>query len=141
PLGAGAVAQLTDPRPLADTAAQVVELRAVDVADRDDLDLLDLRRVERERPLDTDAERLLAHGERLAHAGALPLEHDPLEHLEAPPLALDHLEVDADGVSRLEPRDGAQLGALEVLDDVAHRKVGRRPTKKGSARAAKIAPR
>src|SRR5688572_26891164 len=57
------LAQLADPRLLPDLAAQVIELGAVDVADRPDLDPLDLRRVHRERPLDAYAERLLAHGE------------------------------------------------------------------------------
>src|SRR6476646_7014236 len=130
----GSVAPLTHPRPLADTAAKVVELRAVDVADRGDLDLLDLRRVERERPLDADAERLLAHRERLARAGSLPLEHDPLEDLHPPASALDDLEVHAHGVARLEARHVAQLSALEVLDDVAHGKRAGRPTAKGSER-------
>ena len=84
--------------------------------------------MERERPLDADAEGLLADGERLAHARALALDHDPLEDLEAAPLALDHLEMDAHGVARLELRDTvAQLGALEILDDLAHKKVARRP--------------
>ena len=78
--------------------------------------------MERERPLDADAERLLAHGERLAHAGALPLDDDALEDLDAAARALDHLEVDADRVAGLELRHVAQLGALEILDDVAHRK-------------------
>jgi len=86
------------------------------------------RRVERERPLDADAERLLPHGEGLAGAGSLPLEHDSLEDLDAPACALDHLEVDAHRVARLEARHVAQLSALEVLDDVAHRKTGQRPT-------------
>src|SRR5689334_23563959 len=62
--------------------AQVVELGATYVTDLDDLDLLDLRRVQRERPLDADAERLLADRERLARAGALALDDDALEDLE-----------------------------------------------------------
>jgi hypothetical protein len=79
--------------------------------------------VQRERPLDADAERLLAHGERLAHARALALDHDPLEDLHAAALALDHLEVHAHGVARLERRQvRPQLALLEALDDVAHRK-------------------
>ena len=60
--------------------------------------------MQRERPLDADAERLLAHGERLAHPGALALDDDALEDLDAAALALDHLEVDAHGVSGLELR-------------------------------------
>src|SRR3954447_4432362 len=122
------LSQLADARLAPDLAAEVVQLRAVDVADRRDVDLVDLRRMERERSLDADAERLLPHGERLACPRALALEHDSLEHLDPLPLPLDHLEVHPDGVARLELRDPiAQLGALEAVDDVAHRKEGRRP--------------
>ena len=79
--------------------------------------------MERERPLDPDAEGLLAHRERLARAGALPLDDDALEDLHAPALSLDDLEVDAHGVPRLELGDAlAQLSALECLDDLAHKK-------------------
>ena len=67
-----------------------------------------------ERPLDADAERLLAHGEGLAHARALALDDDALEDLDTAALALDHLEVHADGVARLELRQvGSQLSLLE----------------------------
>src|SRR4029077_16394859 len=45
------LAQLPDAGLLADLPAEVVQLRAVHVADRGDLDLLDLRRVQRERAL------------------------------------------------------------------------------------------
>src|SRR4029079_6930290 len=97
-----------------------VELRAVDVADHRDLELLDLRRVQRERPLHADAEGLLADGERLARARALALDDDALEHLDALAAALDHLEVHAHGVARLELRHVAQLRLLDALDDGAH---------------------
>src|SRR5215471_11775669 len=112
---------LADARFLADAVAKVIELGAVDVADRLDVDLLDLRRVQRERALDSDAGRLLAHRERLAHSGALALDHDPFEHLDPLPVALDHLEVDGDRVAGLEAGDvRAQLTLLEALDDRAH---------------------
>ena len=115
------VLALADARAAADAAAQVVELRAPDVAAAGDLDPLDLRRVDRERPLDADAERLLADGERLADAGALALEHRALEHLRTAAGALDDLEVDLDAVPRVEVGDAfAQLLALEILDDLAH---------------------
>src|SRR5690349_14930907 len=70
------VAALADAGALADTAAQVVELGAPDVTAGGDLDLLDLRRVQRERALDADAERLLADGEGLADPLALALDHN-----------------------------------------------------------------
>src|SRR5437763_1137698 len=88
----------------ADLPTQVVQLGAVHVPDRRDVDLVDLGRVQGERPLHADSEGLLADGERLAGAGALPLQHDPLEDLNSLPLALDHLEVDAHGGRRPELR-------------------------------------
>ncbi len=67
-----------------------------------------------ERPLDPDAERLLADGERLAHARALALDDDALEDLNAAALALDYLEVHANRVARLELRQvGSQLSLLK----------------------------
>src|SRR5262249_24118224 len=136
--GAGlAGPQLAHAGALADLLAQVVELGAVDVADLRDLDLVDLRRVQRERALHPHTERLVAHGEGLVHPGALLLEHDPLEDLDALPLALDHLEVDPHRVAGLEPRHLAQLPALELIDEVAHRKEGPRgPTRNGSGNGA-----
>src|SRR5262249_40954356 len=129
------LADLADARLLADALTQVVQLRAVDVTDGLDVDLVDLRRVERERPLDPDTRGLLANGERLADARPLALDHDPLEHLDPLPCALDHLEVDADGVSRLEDGDiRAQLALLEALDDGAHG-GGRKPTWNASGTA------
>src|SRR5262249_43144652 len=87
---------------------------------------VDLGRMQRERPLDPDAERLLADGEGLPRAGTLPLQDDALEDLDPLALALDDLEVDAHGVARLELRDSlAQLGALEAVDHVAHGKRSR----------------
>jgi len=78
--------------------------------------------VERERPLDADAERLLAHGERLPGAGALALDDDALEDLHPAALALDHLEVNAHGVTRLEPGAiAAQLALFQVLNDPVHK--------------------
>src|SRR4029077_17993493 len=87
------------------------------------LDALDLRRVHRERPLHADAERLLADGECLADARPLAPENAPLEARDTGALALDHLEVHADGVACLERRQvGPQLALLDGLDHLAHRK-------------------
>ena len=63
-------APLRDPGALADPPPQVVELGSAHVAPGDDLQPLDLRRVDREGPLDSDPERLLADRERLPRAGA-----------------------------------------------------------------------
>src|SRR5262249_40889085 len=51
-------------------------------------------------------------------AFALPLDADPLEHLHAMPGALDHLEVDAYRIPRLEFRHLAALAVLDVLNHV-----------------------
>ncbi len=75
---------------------------------------------------------MLAHRERLPDAGTLALDDDAVEDLDATPRALDHLKVDTNGVTGLELRHVAQLGALDVLDDVAHDKRAGRPTGKGS---------
>src|SRR6202042_3733985 len=90
---------LGDAGRLADPAAQVVELGASHVTARRHLELFDLRRVQRERPLDADAEGLLAHGEGLARAGALATQDDALEDLGTFAGTLDHREVDADAVA------------------------------------------
>src|SRR2546429_2096197 len=116
------LALLANARLLADLPAQVVELRAVDVADRGHLDALDLRGVQGKRPLHADAEGLLAHREGLARAGSLAADHDALEDLRPATLPLDHLEVDADGVAGLEGRQiVTQLTPLECLDQAIHR--------------------
>ena len=112
---------LADTRLLPHFRAQVVQLGAIDVADRLHLDLLDLRRVEGERALDPDAERLLADGERLPHACTLALDDDALEDLDPSALSLDHLEVHAHGVAGLEHRQvGSQLALLEEFDRIGH---------------------
>src|SRR5262249_6330527 len=121
-------APLADARLLADLLAKVVELGAVDIADGGDVDLLDLRRVEREGPLDAHAERLLPDGGGLARAGALPADDDALEDGSAAALSLDDREVDAHGVPRLERRQiVTQLTLLECLDDAIHQQEGARP--------------
>src|SRR5829696_4807030 len=110
-------APLADARGAAHAVAQIVELRSTDVAARGDLDALYLGRVDRERPLHTDAERLLADREGLAHAVALALDHDALEHLRPPARALHNLEMHAHAVARLEGGNAAQLCALDAVDD------------------------
>ena len=126
-LGTG-VATLADAGALAHPAAQVVELGPPHVPARGHLDPLDLRRVQRERPLDADAERLLADRERLAGAVALTLDHDPLEHLGPPPGPFDHLKVDANTVAGVERRYSAELCALQGFDDGGHGNESAAPT-------------
>src|SRR5829696_6182263 len=124
-----------------DPSAQVVELRAPDVAAGGHLDALDLRGVHGKCALDPHAEGLLAHGERLARARPLALDHDALENLRPPARALDHLEVDPHPVARVERGALAQLLPLEGVDDRAHHGEGapariraRRARRDGSAK-------
>ena len=113
-------AALANARAAAHALAQVVELGPPDVAAGGHLDPLDLRRVERERALHTDPERLLADREGLPRPSALALDHDPLEHLGPAAGALHDLEVHPHAVARLERRDAAQLSALDAVDDAGH---------------------
>src|SRR5437763_505391 len=76
---------------LAHALAQVIELGAANVAASGDLHALDLWRMQGKRALHAHAEGLLAHGECLACAVALALDHDALEDLYAPARALDDL--------------------------------------------------
>src|SRR5262245_19039467 len=62
---------LRDAARLAAQVAQVIELGAAHDALADDLDLPDVRAVEREHALDAFALADLAHGERGVHAGVL----------------------------------------------------------------------
>ena len=114
------VAALADAGALADTVAQVVQLGAADVTASGDLDLLDLRRMQRERALDAYSKGVLADGEGLARPVALALDHDTLEDLGAAASALDHLEVDTQAVASVELRNSAELCALQAFDDGAH---------------------
>src|SRR5262249_17467790 len=61
-------APLGHPRRLANSTAQVVELGPAHVAARRDLQLLDLWRMQRKRPLDANPEGLLADRESLARS-------------------------------------------------------------------------
>src|SRR5262245_18492615 len=115
-----APAALGDPGALADLLAQVVELRPPHIAAGGNLQLLDLRRVQRERSLHADPEGLLPHGECLSRPTALALDHDALEDLGAPPVALDHLEVNAHAIPGVEPGTLLERSLLEVVDDGAH---------------------
>src|SRR5215207_2150317 len=115
------LAPLLDLCGLAAQVAQVVELGAAYVTARHDLDGLEDRRVEREGPLDADAEGDLADGEGAADAGSVDPDDDALEDLDAGAVALDDLDVHLDGVTGAEGRDVVALdGIAEIGDHVAH---------------------
>src|SRR4051812_5960390 len=114
-----------DFRGLPDAVAQVVELRSAHVAAGDDLDLGQGRRVDREGPLDPDAEAHLADREGLAGAAALAAYHRALKHLHALAVALDDADVHLQRVARGELGDVvAQLGAVDEIGAVHDRAPG-----------------
>src|SRR5579875_2389902 len=122
--GLARVAAFGDARRLAGAAAQIIELGATHGTLADDGNRLDVGRIEREDALDAFAERNLADGERRAHALVGAGDAHALEILHAGAVALDHLDADAQRVTRAEFGDlvglvelGDLLG-LEGLDEV-----------------------
>src|SRR5580704_1816929 len=93
---------LADAGRFAPAAAQIIELGATDLAAAHDLDRVDHRRIEREDALDAFAIRNLPHGEVLVQAAAGAADADTFISLHAGALALDDLDVDHDGIPRLE---------------------------------------
>src|SRR5690606_17660238 len=93
---------LGDAGALAGAAAQVIELGAADDAAADHLDVLDVRRVEREDALDAFAEAHLADGEIAVDAAVRAGDADAFVVLHAGALALDHAHAHAHGVAGAE---------------------------------------
>ena len=72
--------------------------------------------MDRERPLDADAERDLADRERLAQSSVLAADHHALEHLYPLATPLHHPDVHLHGVAWAELRDiRAQIGLLDEI--------------------------
>src|SRR5690606_33083282 len=94
-----------DLRLLAAQAAQVVQLRAADVAAGDDLDPVQRRAVQGVGPLHTDAEAHLADGEGLPQTTALAADHHALKDLNSGPVALHDPGVHLERVAGAEVRD------------------------------------
>src|SRR5699024_8041726 len=118
--GSGVLALLPDAGLLAGEVAQVVQLRAADVAAGDDLDLVDGRGVHGEHALDADAEGHLADAEGLAHAVALATDDVALEDLDTGAVALDDLHVHLDVVAGAECGDVLAQGRLVELVELLH---------------------
>src|SRR5215813_11624533 len=106
---------LDDAGSFAATPAQVIELGAAHLAAAQDLDRVDHGRIERKDALHALAVRNLAHGEILVEARARAADANALIGLDAGALALDHLDVDEDGVARREIRDRLAGGQLRDL--------------------------
>ena len=111
-----------DPRRLARTFAQVVQLGATHVALALHLDRGEQRRVRLERALDAFAARDLAHGERGIEAAIALGDHHALVRLDALALAFDHVDVDDDRVARRELgnrlAEARNFFLLQSFDDV-----------------------
>ena len=74
--------------------------------------------MQRERTLDADTKRLLADREGLACAVAMALDADALKDLNALAVALNHAEMDLDGVPSFELRDIPALCCFDLFDNV-----------------------
>src|SRR5262245_58827385 len=93
---------LADPCGFPGTLAQVVELRAADVALALHLDRGDQRRVRLERALDALPARHLPYDERRVKAAVALRDDHALVGLDALALAFNHAHVDDDRVARSE---------------------------------------
>src|SRR6185369_6708945 len=89
---------------LALEVAEVKQARLANDALREHFDRLEPRRVQREDALDSDVEAHLAHGERRAGAGAVLLNDDAAENLDAELVTLDDFVVDGHGVADAKVR-------------------------------------
>src|SRR5437899_8642108 len=115
---------LRDARCFAAAAAQVIELGTTDLAAAHDLDRVDHRRIERKHALNAFAIGNLAHGEILVEAGTGAADAHAFVGLDAGAIALDHLDVDQEGVTGLEVGNAFAGGKLchllffELLDEI-----------------------
>src|SRR5262245_12639621 len=105
---------LAERRGLADALPQEVQLGPADLAVADDLDLLDPRAVDLERPLHADAAGDPPDGDRPGDAAAAEPHDGALEHLDPLAVALDDLGRHLDRVTR---SDLGQVSAELVGDD------------------------
>lgn len=115
------LALLGDAGSLAHLVAQVVELGATDLTVTHDLELGDLRGVNREGTLDADAIGDLADREGLARTGTLETDDVALEDLDALAItlldAVVHLDVVADQDARHVLADLLTLDCADVIHD------------------------
>src|SRR5687767_12185635 len=108
---------LLDARGLTGQVTQVVEARLVNATTRDHFDLVDVRRVVREDPLDADAVRNLADGERRASAFRDAADAHAFERLQAGLLAFANLRPHFDRVAGAKLRQ-CSLPKLALVDRV-----------------------
>ena len=100
PPGSSGAAFLEGRRGLADALAEEVQLGAADLAVADDLDVVDARAVQLERPLHPDAAGDPPDGDGRSDAAVPRIRiTSALEDLDALAVALDDLRGDLDGVA------------------------------------------
>src|SRR5215208_1754067 len=102
-------------RGLADSLPQEVQLRPSHLAVADDLDLLDPRAVDLERPLNADPARDPANRDRAGDPTAAQAHDSALEDLDPLAVPLDDLGRDLDGIAR---RDLREIRSELVGDDL-----------------------
>ena len=106
---------------LADSSSEIVQLRTSYLASSDDLNLLDLRRMQRPCLLNADSVGVLSDGECRSDTSALLLEHNALEYLDSLTVSFFDLRGNADGVAYVELRDLClELSSFDVFNDVVH---------------------
>src|SRR3979490_1014344 len=106
---------LADAGRLAAQTAQVIQLGAPDLAAAHHLDRVDHRRIQRKDALDAFPIGDLADREVLVQAAAGAADAHALIGLHARALALDHLDIDDDGIARTEIGDFLAGGKLRHL--------------------------
>src|SRR4029079_10901037 len=134
PMGLAPGPPLAERRGLADALPEEVQLRPSNLAVADNLDLLDPRAVDLERPLDADAARDPADRDRAGDAAATKPHHGPLEDLDPLAIALDDLGRHLDRVTRGELGEvGAELVGDDFVEDGHWRSLsaGRQQTAAG----------
>ncbi len=115
----GLVCALFEACSLSDLVAEEVQLGAADLGSADDLDLLDLGRVDGKLPLDTDPEGDFANREGLTVTGTMPGNDHTLEDLDPLAGTFHNAIVDLDGVADLKGRKVVtDLLLLNGSDDI-----------------------
>ena len=90
---------------LTDSVTQIVELAAANLTAANDLNVNNVRAVERENSLYAYAVRKTANGEGLSYAGTTASDHGALEHLDSFSLTLTDIYAYLYGIADLEFRD------------------------------------
>lgn len=96
---------LLDLGALADSVTEIIELCTADLTASDNLDLLNVRRMDRERLLDAAAVCYAAHLERLGNTASAATDNRTLKYLRTNSLSLFDPVIDSHGVTDVELGD------------------------------------